>query len=662
MKCIRKGILMVLILLIFFTSLGSAVASSDNDLHNFSSVISSDSDISLNSPEDMESSIINNDLLVSNEDSPMSGDNSVDFTAENAEMSQDSKNSLSGNALGLADDSSVISNDVIVTKSQGSSQLSSPQTIVIKDASCYDGSINEYIQNLIDDAAAGSTIQFTGSSYENIYLKISKPLNIISKSGTRISNVFDIPVFTILPGGSGTNISGFTVNLAGSFVDARDVSRIGISGNKISTKRNAIVLNEVYDSFIKNNLFSSFKIAIDISNSGGIAISKNNISPSNANNIGINIKEISSKKGITITDNNITASDRRKDGTGIYFGKNACNILVKGNTIRQWYTAINFPSSVNNVTIINNTISDNGDGVIINGYINDFTFNKNLVTGNGRNGVLFDYDFMAVKGNFNLENNFFSYNGGMDLKNQGDQAVSIGKNFAKRRCTRVGMKYGFNIRSRQSGSKYYFSVVDRYGNAVSGLPNFSAILTVNGRQYTVNFIDSVAFIDIGSGSGGKDGSASSLNIGEDNRDFSKWGQFDQVDSFEMDYYEDFYNQLLNSIMGTAKSNDNRDDDYENESGSSSSSGSGSGDSGVSSGANSINSNGLMSGSSGASISSASASSSPSQSSSAPESTSAKTLSVDEETFRVLGVGGLVFLFILVIGLYYREDIKDMMEE
>lgn len=667
MKCIRKGILMVLILLIFFTSLGSAVASSDNDLHNFSSVISSDSDISLNSPEDMESSIINNDLLVSNEDSPMSGDNSVDFTAENAEMSQDSKNSLSGNALGLADDSSVISNDVIVTKSQGSSQLSSPQTIVIKDASCYDGSINEYIQNLIDDAAAGSTIQFTGSSYENIYLKISKPLNIISKSGTRISNVFDIPVFTILPGGSGTNISGFTVNLAGSFVDARDVSRIGISGNKISTKRNAIVLNEVYDSFIKNNLFSSFKIAIDISNSGGIAISKNNISPSNANNIGINLKEISSKKGITITDNNITASDRRKDGTGIYFGKNACNILVKGNTLRQWYTAINFPSSINNVTIINNTISDNGDGVIINGYINDFTFNKNLVTGNGRNGVLFDYDFMAVKGNFNLENNFFSYNGGLDLKNQGDQAVSIGKNFAKNKCYRVGMKYGFNIRSRQSGSKYYFSVVDRYGNSVTGLPNFSAILTVNGRSYTVNFINSVAYLDIGNGAGGKGSSSSSLNIGEDNRKFSDWGQFNQIDPEEMSFYEDFYNELLKSIMSSANSNANQNsshNNYENQSGSSSNSGWGSGDSGISSGSNSINSDGLSSGSSGsagASVSSASDSPSASESSSSPESASAKTLSVDEETFRVIGVGGLVLLIILVIALYYREDIKDMME-
>ena len=328
------------------------------------------------------------------------------------------------------------------------------------------------------------------------------------------------------------------------------------------------------------------------------------------------------------------------------------------------------PYSVSNVTMFNNTISDNGDGIIINGWINNFTFKKNLVHGNSRVGILFDDNYLGTKGNLNLENNYFSYNGVLDLQNKGDAAVAIGKNFAKRRCARVGMKYGFYIRSRQSGGKYYFSVVDRNGNSVSGLPNFSATLNVNGRSYTVNFIDSVAYLDIGSNGAGGKGSSSSLDIGRDNRKFSEWGQFDQIDSDEMSYYEDFYNELLSSLMGAADSNTHQNSNSshrnsENSSGSSSSSGSGSGDSGVSSGSNSINSNGVLSGSSGtagASVSSASSSgASPSQSSNVEESASAKTLSVDDETFRVLGTGGLVLLIIFVIGLYYREDIKDMME-
>ncbi len=688
---------MILMLLIFFTSLGSAVAVDDNDLSDSSVDISSDF------TDGLEISTLDDDSLVSDETSINPSDETSINPSDEASINPSdvlmddsikeysnigvsdepiidvvdaSGKKESKNVLSSTEDPIIINNGVISTQSQSSgSSLTSPQTIVIKDAKYYNGSINTYVQNLIDDAAAGSTIKFTGSSYENIYLKISKPLNIISKSGTLIKNLFNIPVFTILEGGSGTNISGFTVDTPGSFVDASHVSKIGISGNKISTKRSAIVLDDVYDSVIKANLFSSFNIAIDISNSGGISISKNNITPNDGNNIGIHLKDISSKKGISITDNNIIGSDKRKEGTGIYFDNNAANVLVKGNSIKQWYTGIDFPNSINNVSILNNTISDNGDGVIINGWINGFAFNKNLVTGNGRNGVLFDYDFMDVKSNFTLEKNFFSYNGGLDLKNQGDQAVSIGENFAKNRCYRVGMKYGLNIISRQSGGKYYFSVVDRFGRAVSGLPNFSATLTVNGRSYNLNFINSVAFIDIGSNGAGNGNSGSSLNIGEDNRGFSDWGQYVELDSDNMNYYEQFYKELLNAIMDSESNNSLNDDSmsssngendprqntYQNESGSSYHSGTGSGDSGVSSGSYSVNSNGVMSGSSGSASASASPSAAASPSSNVPESASVKTLSVDEETFRVVGVSGLILLIILVIGLYYREDIKDMME-
>ena len=652
---------MILLILIFFTSLGSAVAVEDNDLSGLSDL----SDLSVDVSSDSISSqddVIDSDIIDETIKDESNIDDLDDSIVEISDVSGKSSNKKSKDILSSTDDSSKINNDVLLTQSDSSaSLLKSPQTIIIKDASYYDSSINEYIQDLINNATAGSTIKFTGSSYENIYLKISKPLNIISKSGTVIKNIFNIPVFTILPGGSGTNISGFTTNLVGSFVDASDVSGIRISGNKISTKRNGIVFDGVYDSSISSNVFSSFKIAMDISISGGIAISKNNITPIHGNNIGINLKDIISKKGISILNNNIISNDRRVEGTAIYFGKDACNVLVKGNTIRKWYTAIDFPYSVNNVTIINNTISDNGDGVIINGWINNFTFNKNLVTGNGRVRVLFDYDFMGTKGNFTLENNFFSYNGALDLQNKGNQAVSIGKNFAKNRCYRVGMKYGFNIRSRQSGSKYYFSVVDRYGNAVSGLPNFSAVLTVNGRSYTVNFINSVAYLDIGSGAGGKGSSSSSLNVGEDNRQFSQWGQFDQVDSEEMEYYESFYNELLKALSSNSKSNSNADS-QNSPSHANSQNQSGSGDSGLSSGDYSINSNDVLSGSSGSAGVSASSSAGPSPSSDVPESASAKTLSIDDETFRVIGVGGLVLLIILVIGLYYREDIMEMMKE
>lgn len=626
--------------------------------------LSDDSDSFKSSDNDL----IDSDSLKSSDDSnliDLDNDNekTIDSYDSNDDMNIDSH---SKKLLSSADDSrKVNSNDLIILSNSKSSNsvLSSPELIIIEDAGHYGDSANTIIQGIIDKARAGSTIQFAGSSYENIYLRISKPLNIISKSGTIINNIFNIPVFTIEYGGSGTNISGFTVNTSGSFVDAKDVSGISISKNRISTKRTAIVLNEVYDSVIRDNVFVRFDTAIDISNSGGLSISKNNITPENSYNTGINIKSIVSKKGIRILNNNIIGFDSKKTCTGIFFGKDASNVYLKGNVIRKWYTAIEMPYSVNNVSMYNNTITNNGDGIIINGWINNFTFKKNLVNNNARVGILFDDNFKGAKGKLDLENNYFSYNGVLDLQNKGDKAVSIGKNFAKNRCYRVGMKYGFKIRSRQSGGKYYFSVVDKYGNAISDLPNFSAKLTVNGKSYTVTFIDGKAYLN---GVGGKGGSSSSLDIGEDNRNLNQWGQFEEIDSDEMSYYEEIFNQLA----GIASQDDDFDDsddysdEYNNESGSGS--GSGSGDSGLSNGANSINANGLLSGSSGlagspsaASSPSASPSSSPS---SAEDAASIKTLSVDEETFRVVGVAGLVLLIILVIGLYYREDILEMMKE
>ena len=96
---------MVLILLIFFTCLGSASAISDNDLHNFSSDISSGSDISSNSQENLEISSINEDLIILNEYSGDYGDNIEDSAAEKDGMLQDSKDEMSGNTFSLADDS-----------------------------------------------------------------------------------------------------------------------------------------------------------------------------------------------------------------------------------------------------------------------------------------------------------------------------------------------------------------------------------------------------------------------------------------------------------------------------------------------------------------------------------------------------------------------------
>jgi hypothetical protein len=204
-------------------------------------------------------------------------------------------------------------------------------------------------------------------------------------------------------------------------------------------------------------------------------------------------------------------------------------------------------------------------------------------------------------------------------------------------------------------------LAEKFGNAISGLPNFSAKMTVNGKSYTVTFIDGKAYIN--GVSGGKGGSGSYLDIGEDNRNLNSWGQYEKIDADEMSYYEEIFNQLA-GIVSQGDADDFDEGEYDNESGSSSS-GRGSGDSGISSGSSSVSMNGDLSGSSGtasASVSGAPSTSAASSPTSPEDAVSMKTLSVDDETFRVIGVGGLVLLIILVIGLYYREDIREMVRE
>ena len=671
---INKRILLISLFLIFFICVQSAAAVSDVDYTSIHSqnLLTSDSGSNLDDSSSGLSSkeIYSKELSLS--DSSIGHDNGLGESSSSNDSqdldlsnSTDSLDENSNSSSDISDSSATkdISNGngTDLNSTNETNVIQKPQLIVIPDNSSLNSA---YIQKIIDNATPGSTIQFAGSFYKNLNLKINKPLNIISKSGTVINMTYSLPVFTILKGGSGTNISGFTANIADSFVEAKDVSNIGISKNKIFTKWTAIILENVYDSKINNNQFLRFNTAIDISKSRGIVISKNNITPDSSGNIGINLKDIDNKNKISILNNRIIGFNSRIESTGIYFGTNARNVLIQGNAINNWYTAIDFPNSFSNVSIINNTIRDNGDGLLINNGVSNFTFRQNLVTNNGRCGILFDYDFTGVKGNLSIEKNYFSDNGHLDMKSAGQYTVTVGENFAARRCAKILMSKGYSIKTRQNGNSYVFTIVDKNGRYVGGLPNFNSKISINGVNYNVFFVDSMAYLEAGNGTGEGD---AVLDVGEDKRSLNDWGETQTVNSDDMRYYKDYYQQMIDALMGNQDSDDDSQDDeqnakYENGTGSAYSNGNGGGDSGISDGSSSVSSSGNSAGSSGSSSVSPSSASAGGASPSASESVTAKSLSLDEETFRVAGVGGLVFLIICVIGLYYREDIMDMIKE
>ena len=242
------------------------------------------------------------------------------------------------------------------------------------------------------------------------------------------------------------------------------------------------------------------------------------------------------------------------------------------------------------------------------------------------------------------------------------------------------MKKGFNIRFRQDGENLYLNVIGEGGHSAQGLPDFEATANINGKDYKLLVKDGKGYLNLS----GEDFSAledASFTVGREGRSLKDWGD---VITVSADDLKPYILEYLESIKIQEQNQDNANDDnyndpiddviddpheYQNNtSGSQSNSGSGTGtgDSGISSGSASVSSGDSSAGSSGSSAPSSSASaggsSSAAPASSAQPSATAKTLSVDDETFRVAGVGGLVALIILVIGLYYREDIQEMMKD
>ena len=154
---------MILMLLIFFTSIGSAVAVEDNDLSDSPVDVSSDltymeistsdddsiisDEASINSSDDADDDVTDGVIIDDSTKEDFNIDDSDDSIADVSDVSEKKEPK---NILGSTEDPIIIKNGVI---SISSSLLTSPQTIVIKDAKYYNGSINTYVQKLIDDAA-----------------------------------------------------------------------------------------------------------------------------------------------------------------------------------------------------------------------------------------------------------------------------------------------------------------------------------------------------------------------------------------------------------------------------------------------------------------------------------------------------------------------------
>lgn len=229
------------------------------------------------------------------------------------------------------------------------------------------GMKNSDIQNLINNAKAGDTINFNGGDYQNVSLVINKKLNVIGTKNVVLNGTDSADangkttfVFYFTNKSSGTVLSGFNINTNTDY---------------------AIVLNNVNDvNIANNNINGGVKGSIYVASSSNINLTKNTIKNSGGNGV-----TVDSSKSVTLYKNLIN----HNHGDGVTVLNSQKTNLTLNRISYNTLNAITLRSS-NNTLIHNNSINNNhANGIdLYNTKTTNITGNN--ITYNKLNGILFD--------------------------------------------------------------------------------------------------------------------------------------------------------------------------------------------------------------------------------------------------------------------------------
>ena len=255
------------------------------------------------------------------------------------------------------------------------------QSTITVDGKAYNQMVNRTIQNAIDSANEGDTINITGKEYSHCHFVVNKRLTIISEVGT---------VMSPCPGntnGSGTH---------GLFYISPEASRTVLMGFSLINKKKkkndyCIYIKGASDVEIINCTIINTTTGdgIKVLNAQNTTITDSFIKDSN---VGINI--INSTE-TTVTNCNITNNTI----TGINIGANSSSVTIMNNNISyNKKSGVNM-SSADHVCILNNFIgynhNENGDddtaGIYVNCEIIRIEIVGNYIRENGKHGILNDY-------------------------------------------------------------------------------------------------------------------------------------------------------------------------------------------------------------------------------------------------------------------------------
>lgn len=231
--------------------------------------------------------------------------------------------------------------------------LSSVQAVYVDDESQYNGS--DDIQSIIDNANDNDTVEFVGTKYNNLSLRINKNLNIVSNVGTEFIGSKDKFAFIIGPNVSSINITGFIFRGYNSSVYSNSSSNINLNGLLIENCDNGIVLDNSHNVVISDSTINNCNKGILVNGSTNTDLRYLNIN-SSANGI-----QIINSNGTNILNSLIKGCGQNSSNSGTYgiYINNVISLLIKGCNITENRNGIGI-DSVKNLSISESHIFLNG--------------------------------------------------------------------------------------------------------------------------------------------------------------------------------------------------------------------------------------------------------------------------------------------------------------
>lgn len=564
----------------------------------------------------------------------------------------------------------------------GSESYEISDVIYVQDASKYNSAtMNGDIQKILDNAKDNSKIVFLGKEYKGLNLVLNKPLNLLSVVSTKIILNNNKPAFLINGlQAKGSIISGFNIsNAAGNGIVVRDGRDVSIRNVRVHAPSGSGILvdNSVNTNIKDCNVYGS-GVGVDIVKSNNTVVNKSTVTGNGlkTNGDGILIKD---SRGSQIINNNISNN---------WYAIRTSNItdtLIYNNTIKNnERDGVRLNDKSKNTKISTNFMDSNNNGIHINGDYSELLIEKNVIIRSqfregvhayySGNGILFG-EQSSGNPSIRIDHNLFlknahrptetRYGKAPHVEGNSDKTYIPGTNlweFWNCGCTDIyDSEMQFKI-TRIGDGTYKLQLYDPHKNQfVTGLPAFDVVFGSDGYSQMVQYINGEAIATFDLGNLINDITADVYG----QTDSQKWDMPGSGYSIK-DKDSGFVQGPAYNGYGQGTGTDNGNGDG---TGSGTGEGSETGDgstpgttTGTSSGTNSAG--GLISAVTGSSSGGSTPGGDSGKATTAEDTKTSQELVINEvsKKFNSWGLLAILLLIIMVLLVYYRNDIKDMIKK